>query len=97
MQQRLGIVFNYMTNTVQTFIPPDFQTRPVSCSLTQTDLLLVEDLHGIMLSRFSVPHQHHTAKRARAQSFQPLKLLQASSVLNRQNKKAQLTYVKVGW
>lgn len=52
---------------------------------TRTDLLLIEDLHGIMLSRFSVLHQHHTAKRTRAQGFQPLKLLQTSCVLDRQN------------
>lgn len=50
--------------------------------LAKTDLLLIEDLHGVMLSRFSVLHQHNAAKRARTQGFQPLKLLQASSVLN---------------
>lgn len=55
--------------------------------MAQTDLLLVEDLHGIMLSRFSVPHQHNAAKRARAERFQPLKLLQASSVLHGQKQK----------
>lgn len=59
---------------------------PPHLSVTQTDLLLVEDLHGIMLACFSVLHQHHTAKRTRAQSFQPFKLLQTSRVLNRQNK-----------
>lgn len=62
-----------------------------SCRLTLgggcscTDLLLVEDLHGVVLSRLSVPHQHDAAERAGAQSFQPLKLLQAGGVLTRHN------------
>lgn len=63
---------------------------------TQTDLLLIEDLHGIMLSCFSVLHQHHTAKRTRAQGFQPLKLLQTSRVLDRQNKNSLLNFCKRG-
>lgn len=45
-------------------------------------LLFVQDLHGIVLAIFSVPHQHHAAKRTRAQSFQALKLLQRGCVLS---------------
>lgn len=47
-----------------------------------TYLLLAEDLHSIMLLCFFVFYQHNTAKWARAQSFQPLKMFQASCVLN---------------
>lgn len=65
---------------------------PLRLTVTQTDLLLVEDLHGVMLSRFSVLHQHHSTKRTRAKSFQPLKLLQTSRVLNRKKKKSLVNF-----
>lgn len=49
--------------------------------ISPAHLLFVEDLHGVVLPGLSVSDQHHATERARAQSLQPVEVLQTRCVL----------------